>query len=112
MIEEIIRRYLTPLLDPVPVYIEKPAAPGRKYVVIERTGGGMENHIRTAMIAVQSYGGTMEEAAILHEAVLEHMQGMIGLDEIGGISLNSEYNFTDTETKAYRYQAVFDLTYY
>ena len=25
--------------------------------------------------------------------------------------LNGDYNFTDTETKRYRYQAVFDLTY-
>ena len=27
-------------------------------------------------------------------------------------NLNSDYNFTDTETKEYRYQAVFDINYY
>ena len=34
------------------------------------------------------------------------------LPEIGAVHLNSDYNFTDTAAKRYRYQAVFDVTYY
>ena len=38
--------------------------------------------------------------------------GIIDLDEIIQIELNSDYNFTDTETKEYRYQAIFNITHY
>lgn len=38
--------------------------------------------------------------------------GIIDLDEIIQIDLNSDYNFTDTETKEYRYQAIFNITHY
>ena len=37
---------------------------------------------------------------------------MITLNSISKIKLNSDYNFTDTETKEYRYQAVFDINHY
>jgi hypothetical protein len=39
------------------------------------------------------------------------MQGLIERDEVTKVTLNSNYNFTDTTTKEYRYQAVFDLYY-
>jgi len=32
--------------------------------------------------------------------------------EVCKCSLNSDYNFTDTATKKYRYQAVFDLVHF
>ena len=111
MIESIIRDYLLSKVD-VPVYIVKPAKLPSSYIFIERTGGGIDNHIRRATVAVQSIGKTMEEAAILHESALEHMQNAIELNRISSVYVNSEYNFTDTETKEYRYQGVFEITYY
>ena len=36
-------------------------------------------------------------------------------DEVASISavrFDSDYNFTDTDTKHYRYQAVFEITHY
>ena len=39
------------------------------------------------------------------------MRTIVNLPEIGRSQLNSDYNFTDTTTKGYRYQAVFDLIY-
>ena len=32
--------------------------------------------------------------------------------QISRVQLNSDYNFTDTAQKRYRYQAVYDLTFY
>lgn len=32
--------------------------------------------------------------------------------EISGVKLDRDYNFTDTTTREYRYQAIYDLTYY
>ena len=34
------------------------------------------------------------------------------LPTISSAKLNTDYNFTDTTTREYRYQAVYDLTYY
>lgn len=111
MIEVIIKDYLDTVLT-VPVYAQRPAEVPQKYVTVERTGGGMTNRIRSAMVAVQSYAPTLYEAAELHEEVIGAMLDIVSLDEIGGISLNSEYNYTDEETKQPRYQAVFDVVYY
>lgn len=54
----------------------------------------------------------MYEAAVLNEELKEVIESMIELDEISKIKLNSDYNFTDTTTKEYRYQAVFDINHY
>lgn len=96
----------------IPVYVDVPSEPPESYIVIERTGGGEEEHIRSAMIAIQSYGMSRLQAATLHENVLSAMHGLITLDNVSACNVNSEYDFTDTETKRYRYQAVFDVIYY
>lgn len=111
MIEQIVRDYLKELVD-VPVFIDVPANPGNSYIVLERTGGGMEEHIRNAMMAIQSYSDSKLGAATLHETVLSIMPALAEQDNISACSINSEYNFTDTSTKKYRYQAVFDIIYY
>ncbi|MCD8087129.1 MAG: hypothetical protein LUE22_00875 [Oscillospiraceae bacterium] len=111
MIEKIVLDYLTDALD-VPVYMEVPETPPQTYVVLEKTGGGQNNHISTATLAVQSCAPSLYEAALLNEQVKTAMDSIITLDSVSRIKLNSDYNFTDTATKKYRYQAVFDFTYY
>ena len=111
MIEETLRNYLLTKVN-VPVYIAKPGKLPESYVFIERVGGSVENHVRRASIAIQSIGKLMADAAQLHEDVLSYVQAAIELDEISSVYVNSEYNFTDTETKEYRYQALFDIVYY
>ena len=54
----------------------------------------------------------MFEAAELNDRVIETMYGLIDYDEVTHVELNSNYNYTDTTTKEYRYQAVFDITHY
>lgn len=54
----------------------------------------------------------MYDAAKLNEELKEVVENMIELDEISNVQLNSDYNFTDTTTKEYRYQAVFDINHY
>lgn len=39
------------------------------------------------------------------------MDGLTTVENVGGAHLNGSYNFTDTETKNYRYQAVYDINY-
>ena len=111
MIEETIRNFLMESI-PKPVYIDVPANPPAERIVIERTGGGMEEHIRNAQIAIQCYAETRYKAAELHELVMWAMPSLIELDSVSACYLNAEYDFTDTSTKEYRYQSVFDIYYY
>ena len=111
MIETTIIDYLQPILH-VPVSTAHKEREPDTFVIVERVSGGMENHVRNASIAIQSYAPTMYQAAQLHESVLNAMDNIMALDEIAWSSLNAEYNYTDEETKKPRYQALFDITYY
>ena len=111
MIEIIIKNHLDSKLDE-PVSLEKPDPSTGGYVVFEKTSSGKSNHLPTAVFAFQSYGTSLYNALLLNEKVKKAVESLIELDEIRGVSLNSDYNFTDTTTKEYRYQAVFDIKYY
>lgn len=111
MIEIIIKNYLDSKLEEQ-VFLEKPSPDYGIYVVFEKVGGNKNNHLSSATFAFQSYANSLYKAAELNEEVKEAIESMIELDEIRGIKLNSDYNFTDTATKEYRYQAVFDIKHY
>lgn len=110
MIEKITLDYLSEALS-VPVYTEEPDNKPTTYVLLEKIGSSETNHIPTANMAIKSYGASLFEAASLNEVVKKAMKDMIQLDGISKVRLNSDYNFTDTETKRYRYQAIFVITY-
>ena len=112
MIEKTVRDYLAAAFEDVPVYLEKPEEKPGKYIVLQKTGGGITNRVRRATMAVQSYADSKYEASALNEQVLAVMDCLPELNIIGRCSLNSEYDYTDVSTKKYRYQAVFDLNYY
>lgn len=111
MIEIVVYEYLKDVLD-VPVYLEIPKTPAEKYVVIEKTGSGITNHIRRATFTIQSIAPTMYEAAYLNEQVKDAMDGAISLADISRSHMESDYNFTDQSKKNYRYQAVYELIHY
>lgn len=110
MIEKIMLDYLSESLA-VPVYMEEPTEDQTSYVVIEKTGSTETNHIPTATLAFQSYGASLYDAAVLNDAVKSVVKRSTQLDQISSVRLNSDYNFTDPETKRYRYQALFVITY-
>ena len=111
MIEVIIKIYLAEKLS-VPVVLEVPADPPKSFALLEKTGSSREEHIDRAMLAIQSHAPSMYEAARLNERVKAAMDSAAELDAVSASRLNSDYNFTDTTTKRYRYQAVYDLVYY
>lgn len=110
MIETTVLNYLNEALT-VPVKMEVPANPPQKFVVLEKAGSSRENHLNTATITAQSYAGSLAEAAELNEEVKTAIDNMIELDTISACRLNSDYNFTDTSKKKYRYQCVYVITY-
>lgn len=120
MIEKIVLDYLSATLIEtigstavaIPVSMEVPEQPTPpRYVVIEKTGSSKINHIPTANIAVQSCATTLLEAATLNEKVKAAMENITTLAAVGACRLDTDYNFTDTTTKTYRYQAVFRIIY-
>ena len=113
MIEKIINDYLNSLDLPAKSYTEMPKIFPDQCYLIEKTGSSRKDHIDKATIAIKSYGKSLYEASSLNNAVKAAMlDGLISLEDISGVKLNSDYNFTDTTTKRYRYQAVFVVSYY
>lgn len=110
MIEAIVISYLEQETG-IPTYAERPKNPDAEYLLIERTGSGESDLIQKVTIAVQSYADSMYRAAEINELVEKTMKGITDLENISKCTKNSSYNYTDTESKKYRYQAVFNLTY-
>lgn len=111
MIEIILKQFLDGHLS-VPSFLERPEKPPSRYVLFEKTSSAKSNYLPSSTFAFQSYAESMYEAAKLNEEVKSVVEELIILDEISGIRLNSDYNYTDTTTKEYRYQAVFDINHY
>ena len=95
-----------------PVYPKVPETPPDRFLVLHKTGASFETQISTSTIAVQSYGESTFDAATINETVKEAMLSLTDLDEISAVSLNSDYDYTDTQEKKDRYQAVFVITHY
>lgn len=111
MIETIIKQYLDDNLS-VSNYLERPVKPPKRFILFQKTSSSKRNHILSSTFVFQSYAETMYEAAELNEEVKQAVENMIELNTIAGITFNSDYNFTDTTTKEYRYQSVFDILHY
>ena len=82
------------------------------YVLIDKTGSSRTNHIITSSIAIQSYGSSLYDAMVLNQSVEEAMQRFAELQDIIRVELDTDYNFTNTVTKQYRWQAVYSVTHY
>ena len=111
-IEATVINYLQTALGIDAVYAEVPETPEEEYYVVDKTGGGMTNRIKSSTIAVQTYGPSKLRASEMNEDVKVAMDGFSALDEIGSCRLNSDYNFSNTAKRQHRYQSVWDITHY
>lgn len=111
MIEAIILHYLEAHLTD-PVYTLRPAYPPARYYLFELIGASLSETIFSATLALQSYAPTLLDAAEMSRAAIDVMIGAVELDEVARVDLNTNYNYTDPETKQPRYQAVFDVVHY
>ena len=115
MIEKTILDYLSQELAETGIGVGLELPPGKdpaKYVVIEKTGSSKVNRVLNATLAIQSYGPSLYDAASLNESIKTIMEEAVSLEDISKVSVNSDYNFSDPDTKRYRYQAIFDIWYY
>ena len=111
MIEKIILDHLKTKLS-VPVYLEKPETAPAEYVLFEKTGSGENSKLPNSTFAFKSHSTSLYKAAELNEKLKTAVESLIILNDVSKVKLNSDYNFTDTVTKKYRYQAVYDIYHY
>lgn len=111
MIEKIILDYLNGKMN-TPAYMEEPEEAPDTFILIQKMGSSRENRICSAMLAIQSFGRTLYEAALLNEKIKKVMEEAVSMDSVCSVRLNSDYDFTDTSKKRHRYQAIFDITHY
>ena len=109
-IEKIVLKHLSELN--IPVFLEEPTKKPCEYLIIEKLGGRKINYLWQSTVAVQSFSETLSKTVELNEKVMEKMEHLIASDEVTKCSINSNYNFTETQTKRYRYQAIFDIYHY
>ena len=93
------------------VYMEAPESL-TNYVLLDQTGTSRNNHIITTTIAIQSYASSLYGAMQLNETVKTAMDGFLSLSHVISVKLETDYNFTDTTTKQYRWQAVYAINHY
>lgn len=111
MIETIVLNWL--LSGGFAAYMEEPLQmPTTPYLLVEKVGGGENNHIQTARMVVQSYADSKADAAALNLRVIARMQALVEHDRVTRVNRVSDYDYTDKETKRYRYQALFEVIYY
>ena len=112
-IELIVLNYLADAQQDVPVYAEEPELPGERYIIVEKVGSNQTDRLDSALIAIQSYAPSMTETIELNRSVKLLMQRSPEvLQEITRCKCTGDYNHPDLSTNRYRYQAVFDITYY
>lgn len=112
MIETVLLNYLNSEELSATVYMEQPKVKPEAFFVLEKTGGSQTNHINESNFIVQSNAPSLAQAAQMNEEIKAAMLNAITLDDISRVELNSNYNYTDSATKQYRYQAVFVITHY
>ena len=111
--EEIVIEYLDDVFEGIiPVSGMVPSPMPEKFVTVEKTGSSEQNFITTAKLAVQSWAKSQHDAMMLNEAVKMAMRGITALTEVSACRCSTDYNFTDTTTNRYRYQALFEVVYY
>ncbi len=113
MIEIVIMDHLKINLDSkIGIGLERPITTPDSFIIFEKTSSGEDNQIHSATFAFQSYSKkSLYEAAKLNEDLKAIIKKMDELPSVLSVKLNTDYNFTDTSTKEYRYQAVFDFKY-
>lgn len=112
MIEKTVFDYLNTNMN-VPVYMELPeSVTAEEFVVVEKIGGDITDYIRSATIAIQSYSlKSLYRAAMLNEAVHAVMDVMAANTDVSQCQMTADTNFTDTSTKRYRYQCLYNIHY-
>lgn len=95
-------------------YTEEPVKKPSEYVLIEKSGSSdAGDGLYSSLYSFKSYSTSMYKASKLNDEVKKAVRGMPqNVPGISDVTLNGDYNFTDSETRRYRYQSVFDIIHF
>ena len=112
MIENILIKKLDKAVGNIRAYGEVPKDKPSEYILVEKTGGALENQIWKSIIAIKSISAKSKyRASFINDEVIKFLLTYQDAD-IASCALNTSYEYTNTSTKEYRYQAVFQITHY
>ena len=112
MIEATLREYLEGNLDNVPVRMEYPKNPPKKFIVLQLADGGQINHIDAATFFVNIYADSLYSAAQMKEEVKTILLDAASIPGISRAMLGQENAGTDTSNHVYTYNLTFNFYYY
>lgn len=93
------------------VHAEVPEGHPAEFYTVERTGSHTVNRVATVTVAIKSWNSASTYAAAeMNDGLKREMETLVQEPEISACRLSTDYPFTDTETKYYRYQAVYNIT--
>ena len=91
-------------------YADAPNPMPDEFVTVERTGGGAADMVDSATLAVQCWAKGRKAAADMADGVRGALYAMQGVGGLGGISVDSLYNWPDPQTRRSRYQMTVGVT--
>lgn len=112
MIEATIRKYLEDNLDNIPVLMEFPKNPPKKFIVMQLADGGKVNHIDAATFFLTVYANSLYEAAEVNEDVIDLLNDAISIPGITKSMLGQNQSGTDSANHLYTYNLTFNFYYY
>ena len=110
LIEEVVINHLKNELN-IPVLTEIPPNPPEKYVTIQRIESGKRNKIKAVTILIQAYEESKYKAALLSAEVEEAMEDIVENDLVFSCELGGGSDNTDTVSKRYRYETIWNIYY-
>lgn len=111
MIEVALRQYLERELE-IPVVMEYPKNPPKKFIMMQLADGGQINHIDASTFFVTVYANTLYAAAELKEKVKTALFDAPSMSGICNAKLGQESAGTDTNNHIYTYNLTFNFYYY
>lgn len=111
MVETAIRKYLEDNLT-IPVVMEYPKNPPKRFVMLQLADGGHINHIDAATFFVTIYAESLYVAADLKETIKTILLDAISISGITKSELGGEIAGTDSSNHVYNYNLTFNFHYY
>ena len=112
MIETTIKQYLSDNLEGIPVVMERPKKPVRKYILLQLADAGRKNHIDAATFFITIIADNYHEAASLRDKVKDLLFNAVILPCISHADMGSESGSTDSSNYVYQYDLTFNFYYY
>ena len=94
------------------VYLMLPINKPKEFISFERIGGNYDNMLKSSTFTIQSWGESLFSVATLNERIKDYLNEFVENEKVSKVKINSDYNFTDTTTKKYRYQIVVEIWHY